>query len=290
MSRQHELDASREMELRSLMRRNRKSLNFFEEKNRQLLSSYSHTSWKPATGWFDFAIESITVALMIASVIVYFLYMLQMGQEASIFRSKYSVYDADSSAPSRYHLLQRSRSNATDPALYPGQPGSWALPSNAMGLEGVTSMLVQASNLGYLWSTYNVIVSAIILLLMFNLIRLFGFQPRLSVIPASLHLMSQDLFHLLIIFISMSLPLSILVVILVGPISERASTFNNAFVGVFTMFVTGAGMEGSTRDFNLALAQQLPVMTSIVVYASLFVIIFVIVWVLRSGIALVIIM
>ena len=153
-------------------------------------------------------------------------------------------------------------------------------------------MLTQASNLGYLWTTYSVLCSAIILLLMFNLIRLVGFQPRLSVIPASLHLMSHDLFHLVIIFILMSLPLAILVVILVGPISEQASTFNNAFVGVLTMFVTGAGLEGPTRAFNIALGshQHLSVITTIAIYASLFFIIFGVVWVLRLGVALVIIM
>lgn len=104
--------------------------------------------------------------------------------------------------------------------------------------------------------------------------------------------MSHDLFHLVIIFILMSLPLAILVVILVGPISEQASTFNNAFVGVLTMFVTGAGLEGPSRAFKIALGshQHLSVITTIAIYASLFFIIFGIVWVLRLGVALVIIM
>jgi len=58
------------------------------------------------------------------------------------------------------------------------------------------------------------------------------------------------------------------------------------------MFVSGAGLEGPTRDFKFALGGhlQLPVITTIAVYASLFIIIFGIVWVLRSGVALVIIM
>jgi hypothetical protein len=77
-----------------------------------------------------------------------------------------------------------------------------------------------------------------------NLIRLVGFQPRLSVIPASIFVMMMDFFHLIIIFLIIALPSSILVVILVGPVNADVDTFSKAFIGVLTMFITGAAGEG----------------------------------------------
>jgi hypothetical protein len=292
LNQSHGQEASRGKELGELLNKDRKTLTFFEEKNRQLLESYNHTSWKPATGWFSLIVELLIISLMVSSVVVYFLYVNRLGGETSVFRSKYSAYDADSSAPCRYHLLQRSRSNTTNPAQYPGQPGTWALPANSTELDGVTSMLTQASNLEYLWSTYEVIVSAIILLMMINLIRLVGFQPRLSVIPAALHMMMEDLFHLLIVFVVIALPLSVLVVILVGPFTERASNLGNAFVSILTMFVTGAGIEGPTEAINIAVHKNnsLTTIMAIAIYAALFFIVFIVIWVLRYGMVLVIIM
>ena len=77
-----------------------------------------------------------------------------------------------------------------------------------------------------------------------NLIRLVGFQPRLSVIPASLYLMMNDFIHLVIVLLLIALPMSILVVILVGPVDENVNTFSDSLVSILLMFVSGATMEG----------------------------------------------
>ena len=262
------------------------------EKNRQLIESYNKLSWKPATGWFDFIAEALIISLMISSVVVYFMYVNKMSAHENTFRSKYDAYDADASAPCRYHLLQRSRSNSSDPTLFPGQPGTWTLPPITTELHGVTLMLTQASNLDYLWSAYSLIVSAVILLMMINLIRLVGFQPRLSVIAASLHLMSEDLFHLLLIFVAIAVPLAIQVVILVGSFNVRARDFTTSFLTILTMFVTGGNIVGVNQVFDRAIItsnQVIPIM-SVVIYATLFFIVFIVIWVLRMGVTLVIIM
>lgn len=234
---EHDIDSTRERALGGLKRRNRKKLSLLEKREQQRLLSYNHLTWKPATGIFDVVLEALIVSLMVASFFVYFQYASQIQQQSEVFRSKYDVYDADSSAPCRYHLLQRSRSNASNSALYPGQPGSWALPLNSSGLDGMAGMMTQASTLNNLCSDFTFLVGLIITLLLFNLIRLVGFQPRLGVIPASLHLMAEDVFHLTIVLLMIALPTAVLVVCLLGPLSEQASSFSNSFVGVITMFV-----------------------------------------------------
>lgn len=223
----------------------RDKLSFFDEKNRQQLAAMDVTSWKPAMGWFDVLMEASICGLLIATVIIYFMFASKISSQKDVFRTKTIVYDADSSAPCHFHLLDRLRTGSTTNAsLYPGQPGSWSLSPNASGLSAAASMFEAGSNLDSLWTIFSVLVSIVITLMVVNLIRLVGFQPRLSVIPASLYLMMNDFFHLILVFVIISLPATVLVIILIGPVSKEMSSFSDAFVGVLTMFITGAGLEG----------------------------------------------
>ena len=150
--RTHERDAVSAKLVAAIHSKRQEDLNFFEEKNRQLIAGAKITSWKPTTGWFDFFVESCICTLMIASVVIYFSFANQLTTEREAFNSRTVVYDADSSSPCRYHLLQRARN---DSSPLPGLPGSWALPRDASGLHEMTRMLRLASSLENLWSIYR---------------------------------------------------------------------------------------------------------------------------------------
>lgn len=138
----------------------------------------------------------------------------------------------------------------------------------------MTAMLSQASSLEYLWSTYFFLCSVIILLMIANIVRSSAFQPRLSVLAGSLYLLTSDLLHLFTIFIIIAVILSVLFVIIVGPSLKNASTFNNAFISVCTLFVTGA-----SGDYNLTMLRNLNLST-VMFFAAIASFIFLIVLVL----------
>lgn len=317
-----EHDMPRDEELERLMRTKRKGLTVRLKRLQQRISSAHIISWNPTTGklhripfatlyakakrdlnptfstplalhigWFALLLDVSVIALMIASVIVYFSFANQTISQKSTFQSRYSVYDADASAPCRYHLIQRLRSNTTDPSQYPGQPDTWSLPPNATGLNGVTTMMSNASSLDQLWTLYGFLVSLIVTLLILNLIKLCGFQPRFSVIPASLYAMRSDFFHLVTIFVVIALPLSILVVILLGTYNQGASSFSNAFNGVMIMFFVGAGLEGPTKVIREIAKSglRLSTVTYVVVKFSQVLTIWFMLWTLRAGMVLIII-
>mmetsp|Transcript_8258 Transcript_8258/g.24923 ORF Transcript_8258/g.24923 Transcript_8258/m.24923 type:complete len:2121 (-) Transcript_8258:1576-7938(-) len=191
--------------------------------------------------------EVAVVALMIACVVLWYVYSAQLTN-ADAFYTRFGVYDADAHAAARYLLPARNVSEAaiahfqretSRAAPSAGSADRWRLPANMSGLEACSSMLSRVDGMYNTYVTYYFLQGFVLIMLVVRLIMYLSFQRRLSVIGGTLAAFVPELFHYAIVVTVLFCMLAIFLNTAFGYRVYAASTFGESVYTLFQLLVFG---------------------------------------------------
>lgn len=85
------------------------------------------------------------------------------------------------SLPSYHHAS--SKSNISASVSQPGDPGRWSLPDDPTGMLGLANLHDKLTGMATTRLTYELLQSAVFIILIVHIIGLATFQPRMAIIP-----------------------------------------------------------------------------------------------------------
>ena len=175
---------------------------------------------------------------MLTAIAIWFIYAILMTKDD--FSTRFNVYDADASAPSRVFMPFRSTNglNMSDVPL-PGSAGRWRLPGDPSGIHQAAKMQQQGANLEFYYSLYGLLQGIVLIMFFIRTLFLVSFQPRLSVIPGGLVRMLPDFLHLYLVTFIIGFCLMMIWIIISGDRQEKVSTLYGAFITFLYAITSG---------------------------------------------------
>ena len=117
--------------------------------------------FRSKTTLFWILYEILQLGLMAGSIATWAVYSRSLYRESDSYRTRFDIYDADSSSPCRFLLHHRiAPSNSTPP----GTAGRWELPGSTSGLTDMAVMLNHSNYLSSLLMLYQLLNGIIIVM------------------------------------------------------------------------------------------------------------------------------
>ncbi|KAG1675992.1 hypothetical protein FOA52_014236 [Chlamydomonas sp. UWO 241] len=200
---------------------------------------------------FWIAFEAAMCALMVACVVLWFVYSAQLVS-SNIFATRFDAYDADAFATARMLLPRRDESAAaaaqflaeTGRDVPPaGTAGRWRLPADTSGLEGVARLVSRVDTMYTIYVLYYFLQGFVLLGLIVRLIMYLSFQRRLSIIGGTLAALVPELFHFVLVVTVLFCMMAIFLNTIFGYRVIATATFGEAIFTLFKMLVFGDDAE-----------------------------------------------
>lgn len=197
-------------------------------------------------------IESIQCTILLASIVLLFMYVVHMSQNARL-KPDFKPYDADGHSNAR--VLLTARVPVPDQPGIPqsGDPGRWRIApdtSSGLGLAEVGSMFSDIKKMQFIFIMYTLLQSIAMLIFTIRLLSHLMFQPRLAVFSNTLDQSMHDITHYLMVIVFVHVCLAGILHTLFGEVHPSISSYADAIYTVFAVVLNSDPNKDNLYQIN----------------------------------------